>query len=313
MDESNFYNRRSFLKQSMYGSIGIIGLSSFSPALMPKEDTIQLTILHTNDIHSRIEPFPNSNSRYANRGGLSRIAQLVQSIRKEVDHVLLFDAGDIFQGTPYFNFFGGEIEFKLMSAMGYDAATIGNHDFDNGIDGLDAVLPMAKFPFLIGNYDFSETILNGKTIPFKIFEKGALRIGVFGLGIELNGLVDPKLYRDTEYQDPLFQANKYAYILSEEMDCDFVICLSHLGFDYKENKVSDKILASKSEHIDLIIGGHTHTFMDAPFQQKNINNMPVLIHQVGWAGLNLGKIDLIFEKAKKNHRKRKRSYSSDNQ
>ena len=313
MDESNFYSRRKFIEKSIYGGIGIIGLSSFSPLELPKEDLIRLSILHTNDIHSRIEPFPVSNSRYSNRGGLSRIAELVEHIRANENNVLLFDAGDIFQGTPYFNYFGGEVEFKLMSAIGYDAATIGNHDFDNGIDGLNDMLPFANFPFLSANYDFSDTILNGKTKPFKIFQKEELKVGVFGIGIELNGLVNSRLYKNTGYQDPIFQANKFAHILSQEMDCDYVICLSHLGFDYKDGKVSDTILASQSEHIDLIIGGHTHTFMDEPFQQKNINNQPVLIHQVGWAGLNLGKIDLVFEKAKKKSKKRNRSYSSDNQ
>lgn len=313
MVELNSYNRRTFLKQSIYGSIGIIGLSSFSPINMAKDETIQLSILHTNDIHSHIEPFPKNNSRYGNKGGLSRIAELVEKIRSEKDNVLLFDAGDIFQGTPYFNYFGGELEFKLMSSIGYDAATIGNHDFDNGIDGLNNMLPFAEFPFLSGNYNFTDTVLNGKTIPFKIFNKDELKIGIFGLGIELEGLVDSNLYKNTEYEDPVFQGNKYAHILSQEMDCDYVVCLSHLGFDYKENKVSDVILASKSEHIDLIIGGHTHTFMDEPFQQKNINNQPVLIHQVGWAGINLGKIDLVFEKAKKNKKKRNHAYSSDNQ
>ena len=124
---------------------------------------------------------------------MAQRAGLINSIREKEDHVLLLDAGDIFQGTPYFNFYGGELEFKLMSTMKYDAATLGNHDFDNGLIGLKKQLPFAKFPFLIANYDFSKTILKDKFNPYKIFNKGGIKIGVFGIGIELEGLV-PKNY-----------------------------------------------------------------------------------------------------------------------
>ena len=306
-------SRRTFLRQSIYGGVGIIGLSSFSPLALMAKDQIRLSILHTNDLHSHIDPFPTNDARYAGKGGLARIATLVEAIRQEEKNVLLLDAGDIFQGTPYFNIFGGEVEFKLMSEIGYDASTMGNHDFDNGILGFDKMLPLANFPFLCGNYNFENTILQDKTIPYTIFEKEELKIGVFGVGIELNGLVDQRLYAETEYLDPIFQANKYAYLLKKELKCDLVICLSHLGFSYRSDKVSDKVLASKSEYIDIIIGGHTHTFLDEPFQQKNIHNQAVLIHQVGWAGINLGRIDVVFEKSMKCNSERKRSYSTGNQ
>jgi len=313
MEDCKLKNRRDFLKTSAYGSIGIIGLSSFSPLEIPKDDIINLSILHTNDLHSHIDPFDENHSRYPGKGGLARISSMVKEIRAERKNVLLFDAGDIFQGTPYFNFFKGEIEFKMMTEIGYDAATMGNHDFDNSIEGFSNMLPLANFPFLCSNYDFSETILSGKTLPYKIFTRAELKIGVFGMGIELEGLVSKKMYKETQYLDPVFQANKYAHILKNELDCDLVVCLSHLGFEYKSQKISDKTLAQQTENIDVIIGGHTHTFLSKPFEQKNINNELVLIHQVGWAGINLGRIDITFEKVKKNKSARKKSYRSLNQ
>ena len=214
----------------------------------------KLTILHTNDVHSRIEPFPMDGGRYQGLGGAARRAALIRQIRAKEKQVLLLDSGDIFQGTPYFNFYGGELEFKLMSAMKYDAATIGNHDFDGGIEGLHRQLKYADFPFVSSNYDFSDTIMNGKTKEYQVFKKGWLTIGVFGLGIELKGLVPKSLYRETRYLDPLTQANKTARHLKKEEKCDFVICLSHLGNRYKDSQVSDWIIAENSEDIDLILG-----------------------------------------------------------
>ena len=211
----------------------------------------------------------------------------------------MFDAGDYFQGTPYFNFFGGELEIKLMSELKYDAATIGNHDFDFGMDGLLKQLPHANFPILIANYDFSDTILRDKVQPYKIFEKDKIKIGVFGLGIELQGLVPKALYGNTVYQDPIKAGNMWADKLKNEMDCDYVICLSHLGYKYQEDKVSDHTLAENTENIDLIIGGHTHTFLQAPVSVKNKSGKPVLINQAGFAGILLGRVDILFERNRK--------------
>src|SRR5690554_2720047 len=181
--------RRDFIQQSTAATalitLGGLTLPSFTAANASKH----LTILHTNDVHSHIDPFGPEDGRNPNKGGIARRASLVQAIRNENPNTLLLDAGDIFQGTPYFNYYGGELEFKLMSKLKYDAATIGNHDFDNGIDGLNKVLPHATFPFLNVNYDFSDTILHGKIAPYKIFEKDGVRIGVFGVGVELEGLV----------------------------------------------------------------------------------------------------------------------------
>ena len=225
--------RRDFIQKTAAGSalLGLanIGLSSFTTI-----ETKKITILHTNDVHSHIDPFPVDHPRNPNMGGAARRAAIIENIRKEEEHVLLLDAGDIFQGTPYFNFYGGELEFKLMSMMQYDLATIGNHDFDNGIDGLYAQLPYAKFEFVSANYDFKNTVLDSHVKPYKIFNKGGIKIGVFGLGIELEGLVDKKAYKETVYNNPVEVAQDMARILKHNKKCDLVICLSHLGFSYKK-------------------------------------------------------------------------------
>ena len=282
-------NRRHFIKQS---GLGTIGLSLIPQLSFGNNKDIKLTILHTNDMHSHIHPF--TSGRNKGLGGMAQRAALIKQIRKQEEHVLLLDAGDIFQGTPYFNVYGGELEFKLMSKMKYDAVTLGNHDFDNGLQGLKKQLPHANFPFLIANYDFSDTILKNTFKPYKVFRKGDLKIGVFGIGIELDGLVPKKLYQNTVYQDPISTANHYANILKQKERCDLVICLSHLGFKYKGEKISDMTFAGQTRDIDLIIGGHTHTFLKKPVKQLNLDEKEVLINQVGWAGINIGKIDYHF-------------------
>jgi len=291
--------RRDFLVKSTLTTLGLSFGGNLSDSLLSAHDITRLTILHTNDVHSRIDPFPMDGGRNEGQGGVSRRKTLIERVRKSEDHVLLFDSGDIFQGTPYFNFFGGELELKLMSELKYDATTIGNHDFDGGIDGLHKQMPHADFPFLIANYDFSNTILNNKTKPYQIFVKNGIRIGVFGLGIELVGLVPQSLYKETQYNDPILIGNEISRRLRFDEKCDFVVCLSHLGYKYKEDKVSDVILAENSEEIDLILGGHTHTFMSQPDIRKNKNGEEVVINQAGWAGIMLGRLDVFFEKNKK--------------
>jgi 5'-nucleotidase len=296
MEDLKSNSRRDFLKK-----FGILSASiAASPVLSTQAASgiEKLTILHTNDVHSRIDPFPLDGSRNAGLGGVARRATLIKQIRKEEDHVLLLDAGDIFQGTPYFNLYGGELELKLMSELGYDAATLGNHDFDNGVDGFSKQIHHAKFPIICSNYDFRNTSLENKTLPYKIFKKGKLKIGVIGIGIQLEGLVEKRNYGDTIYLDPVIQANKYAASLKEDYLCDLVICLSHLGYKYKDKKVSDQVLATQTKNIDLIIGAHTHTFMQQPEVLKNAENKEIKIFQVGFAGINLGRIDFYFERVK---------------
>lgn len=283
------------------GGLTAMSLVPFNSFANSKKNYTKLTILHTNDVHSRIEPFPTNDPKYPGLGGAARRAALVEKIRATEQNVLLMDAGDVFQGTPYFNKYAGEIDFKLMSLMQYDVATIGNHDFDNGIEGLKRMLPHANFPFVNSNYDFSNTILNGEILPHKIFVKDNIKIGVFGVGVELKGLVGKDLYKETIYHNPIEIANKKARYLKEEEQCNLVICLSHLGYSYKTDKVSDLILAKQTNNIDLIIGGHTHTFLDQPTLIKNTDNKKVIINQVGWAGINLGRIDFFISTNQKNY------------
>lgn len=288
--------RRTFIRQS-----GLAGLL-LSTGVWPydirstQSELARLTILHTNDWHSRIEPFGENEGRYANLGGAVRRANLIRSIREETDNVLLLDSGDIFQGTPYFNYFKGELEFKLMSKMQYDFATIGNHDFDAGLEGIHRQLPHANFTFLAANYNFDDTLLAGLIPPHAVIRKNGIRVGLFGLGIRLEGLVPLSLYEGTHYHDPVTIARKTAYFLKHERRCDLVICLSHLGYRYSGSKVDDRKLAASTNDIDLILGGHTHTFMKEPEIIKNVDGKDVIINQVGWAGLLLGRLDLYLDR-----------------
>ncbi len=288
--------RRDFLRNSLLGTAGLTvlgGLANSAEAAISKAP-VRLTILHTNDMHSRIEPFPDNGGQWAGLGGMARRAALIADVRAKEPNVLLLDSGDIFQGTPYFNFFGGELEYKLMTRMGYDASTLGNHDFDNGLDGLGRQLPNAGFPFLIANYDFSKTPLAGKFQPYKVFVKQGVRVGVFGLGIELAGLVGDKNFGQTLYLDPVAKAREMVAQLRGPEKCDLVICLSHLGYKYENEKIDDRKLAAQVSGIDLILGGHTHTFMDAPEPIKGPDGHVALINQVGWSGINLGRLDYDF-------------------
>lgn len=282
--------RRKFLQKIAAGGVAAVTLSSAAVVSSRRK----ITILHTNDTHSHIDPFDANHSKHPGQGGVARRKMLIDQIRAKEDNVLLLDAGDIFQGTPYFNIHKGEIELKLMTELGYDAATMGNHDFDAGIDGFERVMHHANFPFLCANYNFEDTVLNNKTKSYQIFRKSGIKIGVFGVGVELDGLVSPELYKSTQYLDPIGQAQKIADQLKNDQKCDLIICLSHLGYKPKLNQMCDKVLARETEGIDLIIGGHTHTFLPEAETHKNKIGAPVLINQVGWAGLVLGRVDFYF-------------------
>ncbi len=293
-------NRRFFLKQlgKGLGSVSL-GLGLIPDPILTSGDQFKFTILHTNDMHSRIDPFPLDGGRNQGLGGVARRASMIAKIRAETEHVLLLDSGDIFQGTPFFNFFGGELEFKIMSEMAYDAATIGNHDFDGGIEGLVRHWDHAKFPFVSSNYDFSNTALANKIEQNLVFEVGSLRIGVFGLGIELDGRVPKHLYQETRYLDPIERANAAALQLKKEMKCEYVICLSHLGYRYRQDRIDDRKLAASTQNINIILGGHTHTFLVHPEVIPDLDGQPVMINQAGWAGLQLGRIDVVIEHSRK--------------
>jgi 5'-nucleotidase len=290
-------NRKKFIRNAALSA----GAMLAGPSVLRAAEyftPVKLTILHTNDTHSRLEPFPMDGGRNQGLGGIAGRSQLINQIRQEEEHVLLLDAGDIFQGTPYFNIYKGEPEIKAMTNMGYDACTIGNHDFDAGMENLATQLTNhANFPMLVANYDFTGTAMENKTQPYKIFKKGKLKIAVFGVSIEGRGLIPDSLFGATKYLDPVQKANEVADKLKKDEDCDMIICLSHLGNQYKESsKVSDEVLAKESENIDLIIGGHTHTFLDSPIVYKNKKGNDIVVNQVGFAGIILGRLDFEFSK-----------------
>jgi 5'-nucleotidase len=291
-------NRRGFLIQGAVAA----GALAIPGNIFAADEITRLTILHTNDVHSRLDPFPMDGSMNAGKGGIAARASIIQKIRAKEPNLLLLDAGDIFQGTPYFNIFKGEPEMKAMQMMGYDAGVMGNHDFDAGIENFVQQLSVhGKFPIIMCNYAFDRTPMEKINSPYKIFKKGNLKIGVTGVGIELQGLVPESLFGNTIYLDPIENVNKVAAMLKNEKHCDLVICISHLGDKYTENKVSDEVMAKASQNIDLIIGGHTHRFFDKPREYTNKIGEKVLVNQVGWGGIQLGRLDYVFKgkKAKK--------------
>jgi 5'-nucleotidase len=240
-----------------------------------------------------MDPFPMDGGPFQGLGGAARRATLIERVRAEHPNVLLLDSGDIFQGTPYFNFFKGEIEFKAMSAMKYDVATIGNHDFDNGVSGLVEMMPHATFQFVSANYDVSGSPLAPHVRPWVIKEVGGVKVGIFGLGIAFEGLVLSSLHEGVRYADP-FAAARRAVDHLRSQGSALVICLSHLGYRYRENLPSDTLLAQRVEGIDLILGGHTHTFMDEPDVYQRSEGRQTVVNQVGWSGMRLGRIDVVL-------------------
>ena len=296
-------SRRTFLKQSILG--GGLLMTGLPNELFASGQLVRLTVMHTNDLHCHIDPFPESNAEYPGRGGMVRLASLIAKTRANNSNMILLDAGDMFQGTPYFNYFKGDLMLKLMSRMGYDAGTIGNHEFDNGLEGIASALQFAKFPIISSNYDFSDTLLSGVVVNHQILQKEGIKIGIYALGIELDGLVGKLNYGNTQYLDPLATAIKMERFLKIDHSCDLIICLSHLGFSYENHKISDSTLALQTKYTDLIIGGHTHTFLDKPLELKNKDGKLILINQAGWASLVAGKIDYIFD-----HTGKKKSFTA---
>ena len=293
--------RRHFLKKIKFSSIYGLTLPYFINDNYFDNGLKKITILHTNDVHSHIDPFPKNDPLNPSGGGVIARANLINLVKKDNPHTLVLDAGDVFQGTPYFNFFGGELELKLMSKMGYNASTLGNHEFDNGMEKLSKVLKHANFSFLNSNYTLKNTPLENKIKSHEIFNINGIKIGVFGIGIELEGLVEKKLYKGVKYLNPIEISKDISDDLKYNHNCDLIICLSHLGFSYSKDKniMCDLILAKQTKNIDLIIGGHTHTFLDEPVKVKNLENKDVIINQVGCFGINLGKIDFYFSENNK--------------
>lgn len=288
--------RRDFIIQTTAATsliaLGGFGLNSFST-----KNSKRITILHTNDTHSHLDTFPSSDPKFPNQGGAAKRATVFEKIKKENPHTLILDAGDMFQGTPYFNYYGGELEIKIMNMLGYEGGTIGNHEFDNGINSLAEQITNATFDIINANYDFKNTLMDGLTKPYKVYVKDGIKIGVFGLGVKLDGLVNKTEYGETIWLHPIEIAQDMSHILKHELNCDLVICLSHLGYNYRKESqmISDLNLAANTKNIDLIIGGHTHTFLEQPTLLKNIEGKDVIVNQVGCYGVRVGQIDFFFD------------------
>lgn len=272
-----------------------IGLLLLISVHLFAQDNKQLVILHMNDTHSRIEPTAVNDSKTPDMGGAIRQNSYVESVREENKNVLFFHSGDIVQGTPYFNIFKGKAEIEVFNFMHLDAATIGNHEFDYGLSTLKDIISTANFPFVSTNLDFSETIIDGLTHKHVVIEKDDVKCGIIGLSPELKGLVALVNYEGVKYLDPIEEANKTAKYLKDSLDCDIVICLSHLGYFPNESKMGDITLAKKTSNIDIILGGHSHTFFEEPVYVKNLDGKDVLINQTGEKGFYIGRIDLVLE------------------
>lgn len=253
----------------------------------------RLVVLHTNDTHSRIEPLPETDRTAPGMGGVARRATYIEGVRKENKNVLLFDAGDFLQGTPYFNLFKGEIEVEAMNRMKYDAVTLGNHEFDYGLEVLEQVVRNAEFPIVSSNYDFTNTPLAGMLPPYIILKKGGTRVGVMGINIQPRGLIAASHYKGMKFMDPVKTANEVAAKLREEYRCDVVICLSHLGYG------ADRKLAESSRNIDIIIGGHSHTHMEEPAVLTNLDSKEVVVFQTNGRGVHVGRLDVELERTKR--------------
>ncbi len=271
-----------------------------APLLTAGPGETLITILHTNDTHSQIDPLPQNDKLFPGKGGVARRATLVKRIRKENPNMLLIDAGDVFQGTPYFNFYKGEVEYKAMSAIGYDAGTLGNHEFDNGVDALAAAMKFAKFELLSANYDVSGTPLEGRVKKYTVRELGGVRVGLFGMGISPVGLITPANFKGITYQDPIAAVGPVVKTLRETERCSLVVGMSHLGYypTPREGQVGDSQVATEVDGIDFIASGHNHTFMEKPVSIKQPSGKETLIFQVGRGGIFVGRVDFLMKAGK---------------
>ncbi|HEX5602980.1 MAG TPA: metallophosphatase [Pyrinomonadaceae bacterium] len=284
-------NRRTFLTTSAAFGLGLIAC----PSNVFAADTI-ITILHTNDTHSQIDPLP-ANDANAGKGGVARRATVVKRVRKENPNTLLVDAGDVLQGTPYFNFYKGEVEYKAMSAIGYDVGTLGNHEFDNGVEALAAALKFANFEIVSANYDVKGTVLEQRVKRYVVKTLAGIRVGLFGLGVSPVALITPDNFKGVTYIDPVVAAKDVVKILREEERCALVVGMSHLGYN-ADAKSGDSFVASQVDGIDFIASGHTHTFMKEPVTQTQPCGAKTTIFQVGKSGIYVGRVDFTFRNGK---------------
>mgnify|MGYP000680465177 FL=1 len=256
-----------------------------------------LWIVHTNDTHSCVMPINplSSDTAQADKGGFLRRASFVRQMREEHPHLLLFDSGDFSQGSAYYNLYKGEVEVSLMNEMKYDAATIGNHEFDFGMDNMKRIYSMAQFPIVCANYDFSGTVLEGLVKPYVILEREGLRIGVFGLSPQMDGLVSAENYKGVKFEDPVSAAERVVGLLRGQEHCDVVICLSHLGWDIEG--IDDVEVIPATRGIDVVLGGHSHTYFEHPEIVKNADGKDVICNQMGKNGRYVGVLHLHVDPA----------------
>lgn len=278
--------------------IYFILIAFFASLTISAQSTKELFILHTNDTHSRIEPLPKTdpNPDIAGNAGYARRATFIKQMRKEFPDLLLFDCGDISQGTPYYNMYKGELEFKLMNEMRYDAATIGNHEFDFGLDNMVRLFKMADFPIVCANYDVQGTVLKGLVKEYVILKRNGIKIGVFGLSPEMNGLIQASKCKGIKYESPKTAAQRVAHFLKHDKKCDIVICLSHMG--WKDLKDCDSDWIPTTEDVDVVLGGHSHTYMKEPKLVKNAKGIGIPVQQEGKHGAFVGFMKLELRKKK---------------
>jgi 5'-nucleotidase len=305
--------RRRFLNTSLAGAAALAlphslarlvsagAWSAFAaPLLEAKAGETVITILHTNDTHSQIDPIGATDRVYAGKGGVARRATLVKQIRKENPNTLMIDAGDVFQGTPYFNFFKGEVEYKSMSMIGYDVVTLGNHDFDNGVDALVSAMKFANFDFVSTNYDVRDTPLESRVKPYVVRVLGGVRVGLFGMGISPVNLITPENFKGVKYLDPVRMANGVVKLLRGQERCQLVVGMSHLGLypQAPPEVIGDSQVAAQVDGIDFIASGHTHTFMKQPMLTKQPSGNDTVIFQVGRSGIYVGRVDFKLRDGK---------------
>ncbi len=306
-------DRRNFLKTSIVGGAALALPNAISWLLTPSAhaaineplldiaagETL-ITILHTNDTHSQIDPIPDNDKQWGGKGGVARRATLVKEVRKQNPNTLMVDAGDVFQGTPYFNFYKGEVEYKSMSLIGYDVVTLGNHDFDNGVEALAAAMKFANFAFVSTNYDVRGTPLELRVKPYAVRTLGGVRVGLFGLGISPDNLITPENFKGVKYLDPVRTTRDVVRILRQQEKCQLVVGMSHLGYypNPRGDEIGDTQLAAQVSGIDFIASGHTHTFMEKPYLQKNPEGKDTIIFQVGKSGIYVGRVDFKMRDGK---------------
>lgn len=271
----------------------------FVPAMSVAGKYKELLILHTNDTHSCIVPFPKdyTDTTLADKAGAVRRATYFRDIRRHVDKdALFFDSGDFSQGSPYYNMFKGDVEVGLMNEMKYDAVTIGNHEFDFGLENMARIFKEADFPIVCANYHFDGTPVEGLVKPYIVLKRKGVRIGVFGLSPELDGLVQKKSCKGVRFEDPVAAAKRVVPILREKEHCDVVICISHLGWD--DARYGDKYLMSHTKGIDLVLGGHSHTFFKTLRYVKNEDGKEIPNDQNGKNARYIGVVRMKLEKCK---------------